>query len=116
MDERIDHLLEKMGPSSWGAECSAADFDSKPFALLSPGEQSLVLLLRALVGKPPLLILEEPFAGMDSRMIAVVRDYLRTDVDPEQAVVFVTHWEEEVPWDTNVTRRIRLQDGVATLS
>lgn len=83
-------------------------FDSLLFASLDGGEQSLVLLLRALVNSPPLLILDEVFAGMDDELVARAKWYLREKLDPRQAVVFVTHWEEEVPWAGEQVQRLNL--------
>lgn len=115
MDRRITELLDHLGPKRWGLDFEAEAFDTKPFASLPPGEQSLVLFMRSLVSKAPLLILDEVFAGMDSRMIAAASEYLRNQLDPKQAVVFITHWEEEVPWDARFTRKIRLEDGYAKI-
>lgn len=112
-DERIDQLLNELGPASWGGE--GKDFDQKPFALLSSGEQSLVLLLRALVGKPRILILDEVFAGMDARMISSAKRYLRHRLQSDQAVVFVTHWEEEFPWPEQA-KVISLEKGFARIT
>ncbi len=115
MDERIEELLDALGPRVWSNEPNLG-WSEQPFAALSSGEQSLVLLMRALVGQPPLVILDEVFAGMDSRMISVARAYLRERLDPKQAVVFVTHWEDEVPWDVESTLKLTLIDGVARVS
>ena len=115
MDARIDHLLARLGPARWGASASASEvenFGARAFAELGPGEQSVVLLMRALVGEAPLLVLDEVFAGMDERMIRAAKAYLREEIDPKQAVVFITHWEEEVPWKA---RKIRLEDGRAVI-
>jgi len=81
------------------------------FALLPVAEQSLALLMRALVAQSPLLILDEAFAGMTDRMVQAVKTYLRDELKNTQAVLFVTHWEQEVPW-SNV-RRMALHDGHA---
>lgn len=115
MEERITELLSLLGPLKWGSAIEAEGFDAKPFASLPPGEQSLVLLMRALVSNAPLLVLDEVFAGMDSRMIVAATEYLRDRLDPKQAVVFITHWEEEVPWDKRTTRKIRLENGRAII-
>jgi ABC-type molybdenum transport system ATPase subunit/photorepair protein PhrA len=72
---------------------------------LSAGEQSMVLLMRALVGRPKLVLLDEVWSGMDEFMIAAARAYLRNGgVDEDQAVVVISHWEDEVPWG--------VQDGI----
>jgi len=115
---QIDALLAELGPEAWSDVAMETNevFGKRYFAELPPGEQSLVLLLRALIGKPPLLILDEVFAGMDARMIGVAKRYLREKLEPHQAAVFVTHWEEEVPWAKEDVRRLKLEDGVATSS
>ncbi|KAJ7032279.1 P-loop containing nucleoside triphosphate hydrolase protein [Mycena alexandri] len=99
-----------------------------PFALLPTPSQRLVLLMRALVARHPLLLLDEVFSGMDHAMIAGVRKYLREDVrrsdkdltsadadsrsDGGQAVVIITHLEGEVPWgEGEGVVRVVLRDG-----
>ena len=141
-DKRIDELLQHLGPARWSTdlrdgerEVTTRNWESQLFASLPPGEQSMVLLMRALVGRAPLIVLDEPFAGMDSKMIAVAKKYLyppyphcavssdeeqqALGLDKKQAVVFVTHWEEEVPWSGNsgeVFRSISIKNGMAIVS
>lgn len=89
------------------------DFLSRLFASLTPGEQSLILLLRALVKNPRLLILDEPFQGMDQETIRIVKRYLEQDRDAseggKQSVVLISHFEEEVP--EGFERRLELENG-----
>ena len=76
------------------------------FSPISPGEQCLVLLMCALVGCSPLVLLDEAWSGMDDEMIAAARQYLRGDftvgtdgmagIGEDQAIVVITHWEDEV--------------------
>lgn len=59
---------------------------------LSGGEQSRVALARALLSKPPLLLLDEPFAALDAlTREELQRDLLRLVRARGTAVVFVTH-------------------------
>jgi molybdate transport system ATP-binding protein len=83
----------------------------RPFARLSTGEQRLVLILRALVKQPALLILDEPFQGLDRSVIDRLRTWLDTRLLPTQTLVFVTHYENEIP--ACVTQRLHLRDGQA---
>ncbi len=91
------------------AEFGIASLLDRSFAQLSTGEQRLVLLIRALVKKPPLLVLDEPFQALDAAMIRRARDYLDTRLRSDQTLLFVTHYAEEIP--RTVDRRLRLKEG-----
>ncbi len=91
----------------------------RPFAALSTGEQRLVLFARALVKQPALLILDEPFQGLDLPTIRRLRAWLETQLSTEQTLLFVTHFAEEIP--ATVTHWLRLttpasQRGTPSLS
>ena len=68
------------------------------FMEMSSGEQRLVLLARAFVKSPDLLILDEPLHGLDNvnrRMVKdIVDDYCK---DPLRTLIYVTHYQEELP-------------------
>jgi molybdate transport system ATP-binding protein len=86
-----------------------AGLTERPFARLSTGEQRLVLLIRALVKDPPLLILDEPFQGLDAQAIDRARAWLEERLRPEQTLLFVSHHAEEIP--RTVNHRLRLDSG-----
>lgn len=101
---RVQSLLEDLGPAAWSENHSpsiTAEFAARLFTDLTPGEQSLIILLRALVTEPKLLILDEAFSGMDDRMIEIVTKYLRERLGEKQSVVWISHWEGEAPWGAN---------------
>jgi iron(III) transport system ATP-binding protein len=63
---------------------------------LSGGEQQRVALARAMVRKPALLLLDEPFSGLDGRLKTEVRDTtLATLREAGAAALIVTHDAEE---------------------
>ncbi len=70
----------------------------KSFVKLSSGEQRLLLLARAFVKDPDLLVLDEPFHGLDcynkERARAVIEAFCRR---PDKTMIYVTHYERELP-------------------
>ena len=81
----------------------------RSFRGLSVGEQRLVLLARALVKRPPLVILDEPFQGLDADRLEICRSYLDRELTEDQTLLFVTHELAELP--RTVTRTLRLDRG-----
>lgn len=91
-----EELISRLAPGLTDDE--KREWSLKPFAALPAPEQSLALFMRTLVAKSPILILDEVFGGMDDQMIKTCSDYLRENIGQDQAVIFVSHWEHEVPW------------------
>lgn len=70
----------------------------RPFLKLSSGEQRLVLLARAFVKDPQLLILDEPLHGLDLYNRRLVKDIIETFCQRNnKTIIMVTHYEEELP-------------------
>ena len=69
-----------------------------PFLQLSSGEQRLVLLARAFVKDPQLLILDEPLHGLDLWNRRLVKDVIETFCQRRnKTMIMVTHYAEELP-------------------
>lgn len=104
----------------------------RPFIALNAGSQALALILRAAIHQPALLILDEPFQGMDAMQIARVRHFIdastenegedrfaigcseqerQTDMQKrrEAAVVLVSHYINE--WPDLMGEYVLLHDG-----
>jgi iron complex transport system ATP-binding protein len=87
------------------AAVGASAISQQRFDTLSQGEQQRVLIARALINQPRLLVLDEPCAGLDpaarERFLADLTTM--TDRSDSPAVLFVTHHVEEIlPWMSHV--------------
>ncbi len=70
----------------------------RSFVKLSSGEQRLLLLARAMVKNPDLLILDEPLHGLDAIHKEMVRNIITTfATQPYKTIIYVTHDPEELP-------------------
>ncbi|KAH9935118.1 P-loop containing nucleoside triphosphate hydrolase protein [Epithele typhae] len=116
---RMRAAMDALGPARWHPRGASGAMDEafwrRPFVELAPGEQAMVLLMRALVSAPPIVLLDEPWAGMDRAMVDAAHEYLRDGgggLSKHQACIVVSHWDEEVPWDADQgVQRYKLESG-----
>jgi len=98
IERRVSELLERVGLTD-----HAAAYPHE----LSGGEQQRVALARALAPRPPIMLMDEPFSGLDNRLRDGIRDET-LDILREQdtAVLLVTHEPEEA---------MRMADSIALM-
>ena len=83
---------------SWLAIIGLQSQERSSFRSLSFGQQRLVLIARALIKGPALLILDEPLQGLDALSRALVRDYVSYFMHHTRStVIFVSHHPEDAP-------------------
>lgn len=87
------------------------DLIHRTFETLSQGQKQKIIILRALMAKPQLLILDEPCSGLDILAREQVLEFINTlGIDPlAPRLLYVTHHVEEImPAFTHITL---LRDG-----
>lgn len=79
--------LEVIGMSAWS---------NRGFRTLSYGQQRLLLVARALVKQPPLLVLDEPCQGLDALNRALVLEVIdRIALTGMTQILYITHEPED---------------------
>jgi ABC-type Fe3+/spermidine/putrescine transport system ATPase subunit len=87
IDRRVGELLEIVG---------LADFGSRLPSQLSGGEQQRVALARALALEPRILLLDEPFSALDTKLRIELRSFVRSlQREVGTTTLLVTHDQEE---------------------
>ena len=87
--KQVNHWMEVMG---------IAHLKERSFLKISGGEQRMVLITRALVKNPELLILDEPCQGLDrvqTEHLKSVLDYLAANSD--MTLLYVSHYDRDIP-------------------
>lgn len=88
----------------WMGIFGIGELADRPFLQLSSGEQRLVLLARAFVKDPQLLILDEPLHGLDLWNRRLVKDVIETFCQRRnKTMIMVTHYQTELP--NNITHQ-----------
>ena len=80
--KRADELLQQHGLGEWGR---------KPIRSLSKGMAQIVQLLGSIVHRPRLIVLDEPFAGLDAINQGKLEDLIRSETRNGVTVLFSTH-------------------------
>jgi molybdate transport system ATP-binding protein len=82
----------------WMQLFGVAQLADRSFLRLSSGEQRLLLVVRAFVKDPDLLVLDEPLHGLDDRNRELVKRVVEWYCQrPGKTLVYVSHYHEEWP-------------------
>lgn len=90
-------------------ELGIESFAGRRFGHLSTGEQRRLLLGRALVHDPLMLVLDEPTSGLDVKACFQYLDLLRAQIRKGKTVLLVTHHLHEIP--PEIERVVLLKKG-----
>lgn len=101
-EQRIQALeaLRKLG---------IADLADRDMLTLSSGQARRVLVARALVHDPDILVFDEPCTGLDPQGMYFLREAMRVFVRAGKAVLLVTHYPEDIV--PEIERVVLLKEG-----
>src|SRR6202167_2605260 len=80
----------------WLDRLGLAEWSGKKLVDLSKGMQQKVQFITAVIHKPPLVILDEPFSGLDPVNAATIKDVMLEMRDQGSTVILSTHRMEQV--------------------
>jgi ABC-2 type transport system ATP-binding protein len=92
----LSHSLARAAAGDWLARLGLGDRADSRIEQLSQGNQQRVQLAAALVHGPELLVLDEPFAGLDPIVCDLLTDVLREQAAQGVPVLFSSHQLELV--------------------
>ncbi|MFY1026440.1 molybdate ABC transporter ATP-binding protein ModF [Actinobacillus seminis] len=82
----------------WLARLNLSALATRPFRSLSWGQQRLLLITRAMVKHPPVLILDEPLQGLDGLNRKLVKHFIDQLVkNSATQLLFVSHQDQDAP-------------------
>ncbi|WP_373820208.1 molybdate ABC transporter ATP-binding protein ModF [Glaesserella sp.] len=88
----------KLKANEWLARLNLTHLADKPFRSLSWGQQRLLLITRAMVKHPPILILDEPLQGLDGLNRKLVKHFIEQLVgNSHTQLLFVSHQDQDAP-------------------
>ena len=85
--ERLDSLLNKFGVS---------EYKDKKIKELSKGNQQKIQFILAILNKPKLLILDEPFSGLDPFNVELFKEEIKELSSEGSIIIFSSHRMEHV--------------------
>jgi ABC-2 type transport system ATP-binding protein len=85
--ERLDYLLEKF---------NIKDYKNKKIKELSKGNQQKIQFITAILNEPKLLILDEPFSGLDPFNVKYFEDEIKEMAKKGSMIIFSSHRMEHV--------------------
>lgn len=101
------HDEERVLCRFWMRIFGLEELETRDFCTLSSGEQRMVLLARAFVKNPSLIILDEPMHGLDERNRALAKAIIAAYCsNNSRTLITVTHYPEELAGLTDQILRL----------
>lgn len=87
----MEKSAAKKSAQYWLSRVDLSEFENKRLEILSKGNQQKVQIIQALVHDPDIIILDEPFSGLDPVNSQVLKDIVREKIAQNKLVIFCSH-------------------------
>lgn len=105
---------EEYNVEKWMTITGIIENKNKRLFQLSLGEQRLVMLTRALVKSPPLLVLDEPCQGLDEKQTKNIKAIIeQVSSLKDLTLIYVSHYQDDIP--STINRFLHLEKGKVKL-
>lgn len=105
-------ILQKQIAAQWLEVIGMSHLKSKSFLNLSLGQQRVILIVRAVIKHPPLIILDEPLEGLDDNNSALVTDLINLLIqETNMTIIYVSHRMEPALKPKSVFELIPMETG-----
>jgi len=101
-------LLGQSLLQAFGAE----NLEKRDMSGMSYGQARILLILRALINSPKILLLDEPLSGLDPEARSTVAQTIENAILAGSTIIYVTHDQREIP--PSVSHVAVLKDGMIT--
>ncbi len=75
----------------WLTRMGVAEYENRKLETLSKGNQQKVQLAQTLLCNPDIVILDEPFSGLDPVNAQILKDVIKEQIDAGKIVIFSSH-------------------------
>lgn len=87
----LDKAQAKKNLKYWLDKLNIAEYETRKLETLSKGNQQKVQLAQTLMCDPDIIILDEPFSGLDPVNSQILRDVVKESIQKGKLVIFSSH-------------------------
>ncbi len=89
--KQMSHSEAKQAAQYWVRRLELGEYEKKTLDHLSKGNQQKIQIAQAVINDPEILILDEPFSGLDPVNAQVLKELIREYIEAGKIVVFSSH-------------------------
>jgi molybdate transport system ATP-binding protein len=105
-------ILQQQIATQWLEVIGMSHLKNKSFQTLSLGQQRVILIVRAVIKHPPLIILDEPLEGLDDNNSILVTDLINLLIqETNMTIIYVSHRMEPALKPTSIFELIPTESG-----